>query len=62
VWSAETAGSVDVSLLEKGVISRVPKSRARNKRWLREGLYTTVIEWLLYRKKCERGCKARMKI
>jgi len=32
VWFAETAGSVDITLLEKGVISRVPKSRARNKR------------------------------
>jgi hypothetical protein len=32
MWFAEAAGSVDITLLEKGVISRVAKPRAWNKR------------------------------
>jgi hypothetical protein len=45
VCFAEAAGSVDVTLLEKGVISRVPKSRARNNRWFKKKeYYATVIE------------------
>jgi hypothetical protein len=45
MWIAVAAGSVDITLLEKGVILRVPKSRARNKRRGKRGNdYTTVIE------------------
>jgi hypothetical protein len=41
---AVTAERVGITLLEKGVMSRVPKSRARNKRWIREGiLYNSYI-------------------
>jgi hypothetical protein len=44
VLIAEAAGSVGIMLPEKGVISRVPKSREGTKEGLREGqLYNSYV-------------------
>jgi hypothetical protein len=45
---AEAAGSVGITLLEKGVMSRIPKSRARIKRWIRGEIEGTVMLELYY--------------